>query len=197
MKYKYVFIFVIINIITIIHLSGQLNIDDENQTDGIHFYYDDVIINAPGNPPGEIDYSASAEVLYKSTGKICLKPGFTAGNFDQEGSFNAVIGQYIFDDVSIDPDPDDPGYVPVEKYKKVEITINPTQTFSNPYDPDEIDLYAEFTSPSGVTYNIPGFYYEEINRLIDSDYGGLPFPVEYLESTGNFCWKIIAKIFKQ
>lgn len=35
-----------------------------------------------------------------------------------------------------------------------------SNTYSNPYDPDEIDMYAEFTAPNGRIYRVNGFYFE-------------------------------------
>ncbi|MFH1717517.1 MAG: DUF5060 domain-containing protein, partial [Planctomycetota bacterium] len=43
-------------------------------------------------------------------------------------------------------------------YEKLELRIDVDATFTNPFDPDEIDLRAELTAPSGKKYNICGFY---------------------------------------
>ena len=43
-------------------------------------------------------------------------------------------------------------------YEKIELRVNLKATYSNPYDPDEVDLWAEFKSPSGKAWRIPGFY---------------------------------------
>jgi len=43
-------------------------------------------------------------------------------------------------------------------YEKFELRISLNAAFKNPFDPDEIDLTAEFTSPSGKLWNIYGFY---------------------------------------
>lgn len=43
-------------------------------------------------------------------------------------------------------------------YEKFELRIDLKAEYSNPFDPGEIDLRAEFTSPSGKKYNIWGFY---------------------------------------
>ncbi len=42
--------------------------------------------------------------------------------------------------------------------EKFELRIDLKAEYSNPFDPDEIDLQAEFTSPSGRKWNIWGFY---------------------------------------
>lgn len=46
----------------------------------------------------------------------------------------------------------------VGKYAKLELTVNLTTVYANPYDPDQIDLSATFTAPSGATWKINGFY---------------------------------------
>ena len=43
-------------------------------------------------------------------------------------------------------------------YEKFELRLSLDATFANPFDPDEIDLQAEFTAPSGKKWNIWGFY---------------------------------------
>jgi hypothetical protein len=47
---------------------------------------------------------------------------------------------------------------PVQKYAKLELTVALGGTYSNPYDPAVIDLSATFTSPSGKTWKVNGFY---------------------------------------
>lgn len=43
-------------------------------------------------------------------------------------------------------------------YEKFELRIDLDATFTNPFDPEQIDLMAEFTAPSGKKYEIWGFY---------------------------------------
>lgn len=43
-------------------------------------------------------------------------------------------------------------------YEKFELGIDLKAAYSNPFNPDEIDMQAEFTSPSGRKWNIWGFY---------------------------------------
>ena len=43
-------------------------------------------------------------------------------------------------------------------YEKFEVAISLDATYSNPFDPNEVDLWAEFTSPAGKTWKIWGFY---------------------------------------
>ena len=43
-------------------------------------------------------------------------------------------------------------------YEKFELRVDLKATYTNPFDPEEIDLWAEFTAPSGKKWNIWGFY---------------------------------------
>lgn len=44
-------------------------------------------------------------------------------------------------------------------YEKFEVSLELKCEFVNPFDPDDIDIHALFTSPSGKKWEIPGFYY--------------------------------------
>jgi hypothetical protein len=48
--------------------------------------------------------------------------------------------------------------VEVKRYEKLELRVELRATFDNPYDPDQVDLWAEFTAPSGKLWKIWGFY---------------------------------------
>jgi len=52
-------------------------------------------------------------------------------------------------------------------YEKFEVSfnINNGNEYVNPFDPDEIDISADFTSPSGKKWKIPGFYYYSMGTL--------------------------------
>ncbi|WP_258171224.1 fibronectin type III domain-containing protein [Paenibacillus sp. R14(2021)] len=43
-------------------------------------------------------------------------------------------------------------------YDKFEMTFDLSATYSNPFNPDEVDVRAYFTTPSGQTEVVPGFY---------------------------------------
>ena len=56
--------------------------------------------------------------------------------------------------------------------------------YSNPYDPEVIDVYAEFLSPSGTTYRVNGFYYEAYTLMKKNG-------VEVASRNGDDdCWKV-------
>ena len=42
--------------------------------------------------------------------------------------------------------------------------------YNNPYDPEVIDVYAEFTAPNGKTFKVNGFYYEGYTFQQKNDY---------------------------
>jgi hypothetical protein len=50
------------------------------------------------------------------------------------------------------------GPVETPLYEKFELAIDIRATFDNPYDPEQVDLTVEFTSPSGKRRTIWGFY---------------------------------------
>lgn len=52
-----------------------------------------------------------------------------------------------------------PSAASVSIYDKLELTINLTAGFANPYDYDDIVVRASFTSPGGMVDQIEGFYY--------------------------------------
>lgn len=46
----------------------------------------------------------------------------------------------------------------VAQYEKLELNVDLKATFDNPFDPDQVDLSAEFTAPSGKMTKVWGFY---------------------------------------
>ncbi|PKO22755.1 MAG: hypothetical protein CVU38_07735 [Chloroflexi bacterium HGW-Chloroflexi-1] len=47
------------------------------------------------------------------------------------------------------------------RYAFLELEVALEATFSNPFDPEQVDLSATFTSPSGDSISIPGFYFQD------------------------------------
>lgn len=68
-------------------------------------------------------------------------------------------------------------------YKKFELTLDINATYDNPYDPEDIDLAAEFISPSEKKYAIPGFFYQYYKRAVENGQ-------ELLTAEGSPAWKI-------
>jgi len=52
-------------------------------------------------------------------------------------------------------------------YERFEVSfnINNANEYVNPFDPEEVDITAVFTSPSGKKWKIPGFYYYSMGTL--------------------------------
>jgi len=50
-------------------------------------------------------------------------------------------------------------------YDKFEARLNIEAKFVNPFDPDDIDIMATFTAPSGKKWNIPGFYHMALGTM--------------------------------
>src|SRR3989338_9179921 len=69
-------------------------------------------------------------------------------------------------------------------YEKFELSIDIEAAYTNPYDPDDIDLSAEFVSPKGKIYKIAAFYYQAYKRSISSMGGP-----QALEEAGSPTWK--------
>lgn len=51
-----------------------------------------------------------------------------------------------------------------EKFE-VSFNINNGNEYTNPFDPEEVDITATFVSPGGKTWKIPGFYYYTMGTL--------------------------------
>lgn len=77
----------------------------------------------------------------------------------------------------------------VAKYEKFELQIDLSIRFFNPYDPDIIDMYTEFTSPSGKKYKAIGFYFQDYTRST-TDPNGSPYPIEKLTKSNSFDWRV-------
>jgi hypothetical protein len=48
----------------------------------------------------------------------------------------------------------------VGRFEKIELDLDLTGDWENPYDPDQVDVTAHFTSPSGRRIAVPAFYYQ-------------------------------------
>ncbi|MBL7113652.1 MAG: DUF5060 domain-containing protein [Bacteroidales bacterium] len=46
-------------------------------------------------------------------------------------------------------------------YEKLEVFLSIDAVYENPFDPDEVDIMATFTSHSGKNWKVPGFYSQE------------------------------------
>ncbi len=50
---------------------------------------------------------------------------------------------------------------PVAVYEKIELRLDLEATYDNPFDPEQLEVTAEFTAPDGRRVAIPGFFYRE------------------------------------
>lgn len=72
-----------------------------------------------------------------------------------------------------------------DKFTKFEISFELPE-YSNNYDPDVIDVYASFISPTGVSHKVNAFFYEGFNKLDDGIYNSC----EELEQNSEKKWMI-------
>ncbi len=68
----------------------------------------------------------------------------------------------------------------IGQYEKFELTVTLTATYNSPWDFDQVNLKCQFTSPSGYTYNVDGFYYQ----------GYTMTQPDVLVTSGGPLWKI-------
>ncbi len=159
----------------------DLNINNTNITSGTQIFSNFARIVSPSDN-SNVNISGSAQVEYKAGESIELKPGFTASAFTGNGSFYAYIEENDFDVTVID---DGTGYNQqtgeILKFDKLEYGLNlppvidnlvatyfashpHNPTGINPFDPDDINIVATFTSPSGTQNRIiNGFYFEDFS----------------------------------
>jgi len=78
--------------------------------------------------------------------------------------FSCILPLFVFCSIIDDVIDIDSSEIP--KYSKYElgIKLDPNTVINNPYDPEEISMELEFISPSGIVYNIFGFYMIPFDR---------------------------------
>jgi len=52
----------------------------------------------------------------------------------------------------------------IGRYEKFEISFNLDRTYSNPFDPEVVDVSGQFVCPDGTTESVPGFFYQGYQR---------------------------------
>lgn len=175
-------------------INGQisppnLNINNTTITAGTHLFSNYSGIVSPSDN-SNVNISGTAQVEYKAGDYIELKPGFIANAFTGNGNFQANIAQNDFSVTIIDA----PGYYQqtgeVWKFDKLEYGLNFPPVIDNlvsayfanknnpaginPFDPDDINIIATFTSPSGTQNRIiNGFYFENFSST------WVPIPTDY------------------
>ncbi len=150
-------------------------------------------IISPSAPSNSVTIQGNSQVVFTSATEIVLNPGFEVSALSGEGYFHAFIDQEMndFEVVAINAHP--PNFE-VGEYEKLELGIklpeeiniliasffqtcdieDPNDSYDesiglNPYNFDDINLQAEFTSPSGKVKVIDGFFFR------DAEYGLNPY----------------------
>lgn len=76
-----------------------------------------------------------------------------------------------------------PSATVVDRYAKLELTLDLSATYDNPFDPEDIDVTAEFRGPDGTTLRVPGFFYQAFSGI---RFGGN----DYLTPQGPPGWRV-------
>lgn len=71
----------------------------------------------------------------------------------------------------------------IPQYDRFEVSFEIPVVFDNPFDPEQIDVSAEFTSPSGKRMVVPGFFWQDYVRRLEED-------GEHLYSYGKNQWSV-------
>src|SRR5260221_7345784 len=76
-----------------------------------------------------------------------------------------------------------PNQTSVPRYAKFELTLDLATSYENPFDPEQIDVHAIFTSQFGKPVRVNGFLDQPFTRKLDG-------VVEKMEAAGEPVWKI-------
>jgi hypothetical protein len=71
----------------------------------------------------------------------------------------------------------------VEVYAKFELNVDLQASYSNPFDPTQVDLHTTFTDPTGHSISVPGFYWQGFNNQLEGT-------SEVLTADGQPGWKV-------
>ncbi|MBN1458168.1 MAG: DUF5060 domain-containing protein, partial [Armatimonadetes bacterium] len=72
----------------------------------------------------------------------------------------------------------------IGQHEKFNLTVHLAHAYDNPFDPDEIDVVGEFTSPAGKVVRVPGFWWRPFQRSLDEHHN------EMLRPAGDGAFKI-------
>jgi hypothetical protein len=76
-----------------------------------------------------------------------------------------------------------PSAAKVPQYGRLELAVDVAAGYDNPFDPDQVRLDAEFTSPSGKRVSVPGFFMVDFRREVQEQ-------SELLAPQGSGGWKV-------
>ncbi len=74
-------------------------------------------------------------------------------------------------------------YPQVALYEKFEITFDLEGHWDNPFDPDQVEVNAEFVSPGGEVLVVPGFFYQRYRRVMKNG-------EDSYQPVGESTWKV-------
>ena len=90
-------------------------------------------------------------IRFRPTKKLVMPFSFTATAFAEEVTGEAQAETKIVAVTANAPE--------ILKYEELELTVDLKAVFKNPFDPEQVDLSATFTSPANETFTVPGFLY--------------------------------------
>jgi hypothetical protein len=77
-----------------------------------------------------------------------------------------------------------------KRHEKVEFAWTPPAAPANPFDPSTASLEASVTGPSGKTFRVPGFWYQDFRRSLKNPEAKGEERVEVLEPQGAPEWRV-------
>ncbi len=72
----------------------------------------------------------------------------------------------------------------VQQYKLMEIPLKVTATFTNPFDPEQINVQAVIQTPSGEIEKVPAFFNQDFEAIQVADEQGILLPI------ASYPWKL-------
>lgn len=72
------------------------------------------------------------------------------------------------------------------RFEKMELTLRLSASYENPFDPEQVDVTAQFTTPGGAHVEVPAFFYQPYRVLGGDKETASPL----LEADGAPLWKV-------
>lgn len=194
------------------NLNGQIPYNNDIVIEDITYNNQNVIkmtgasIIAAGDPSKPVVITGNSKVTFFAGEEIHLGPGFEVTGLQGDGAFGAHINPTI--QVAL-IEPLNTNFE-VGKYDKLEIGIKLPGNINaliddflngyggiNPFNPDDINLYAYFVSPTGIVHYINGFYFQDYTRnLSNGTWNNVPTEYDWRirfapDETGEWTFNII------
>ena len=71
----------------------------------------------------------------------------------------------------------------VSQFERFEVRFDIDKDYTNPFDTDEVDVWAEIKAPSGITLSVPAFYTQDFERYLKDG-------IERFKAVGSPYWAI-------